>query len=363
MIQTLLVVVIAGVLGCTGARPQPPAPRGGPRGVVLVIGDGMGSGMVALLLAARPHGALAEMMRDGTVGLVDPAPFGALVTDSAAGGTALATGVQTRPRMIAVDPDGRAVETLLEHAARRGLATAVVTTASLTDATPAAFLAHVVERSASRAIAAQELAAPPTIAIGGGRAWFPQPPPSIHVLADEDLPYRRSSPRPSLAALTAEALAAVANRPGGFVMMVEAALIDNAGHAHLAPELLGELLDLDDALATLAPRARAGELLVVVTADHETGGFAFQFRELAEPPPSITLGSGVRWNPVAEFGSAATIDALRRGDTPPEVAWSTEAHTSALVPLVAVGPGAPAFAGFHAQWQVGRLLRAAVDAR
>ncbi|HET9622645.1 MAG TPA: alkaline phosphatase, partial [Kofleriaceae bacterium] len=206
----LLRIAVLLLVGCATARP--------PRGVVLVIGDGMGPGQVALLLRARPHGALAQMMRDGEIGLVDPTPFGALVTDSAAGGTALATGVQTRPRMLAVDPDGRRVATLVEVAAHAGRATGVVTTADLTDATPAAFLSHVVDRGDAKAIAAQEAAAPPTIAIGGGAQWFAHPPPAIHALAAGDLPYRGHGARPPLARLAGDALAALTPARAGFVL-------------------------------------------------------------------------------------------------------------------------------------------------
>jgi alkaline phosphatase len=360
-----LVLVIVFLSGCTprlGPQVRRPARATARRGVVLVIGDGMGPGQVALLTQAHPDGAYAALLRSGAVGLVDPTPYGALVTDSAAGGTALATGVRTRPQMIAIDPDGRRIETLFEAAGRRGLKTGVVTTADLTDATPAAFLAHSLDRNDLAAIAAQELAAPPTIAIGGGRRWFPHPPPAIHTLASGDLPYRLRGPRPSLAALTAEALAALEQGDEGFVLVVEAALIDSACHDHLAPELLGELLDLDEALALLAPRALAGELLLVVTADHETGGFGLQFREPAQRPPSLTLASGARWNPVADFGSPADLGALLRGETPPLVTWATAGHTAAFVPLVAAGPGAGAFAGFHAQWEIGRLLAATLAA-
>lgn len=330
----------------------------GPRGVVLVIGDGMGPGQVALLLQVRPDGAYARLARAGAVGLVDATPYGALVADSAAGGSALATGVQTRPRMIAVDPEGRRVETLVEAARRLGRATGVVTTADLTDATPAAFLSHRLERTENAQIAAEERAAPPTIAIGGGAQWFANAPPAIHALGDGDLPFRGK--RPPLAELAQRALHALDQAPGGFVLVVEAALIDSAGHANQAPELLGELLDLDDALAVLAPRAARGEILLVVTADHETGGFGLQFREPATPPAAIRLATGVDWLPVADFGSPDDLAALGRGETPPVVTWSTHAHTAALIPIVAHGPGAARFAGLHAQWEIGQLLRAAI---
>lgn len=354
-------ILLLALVACAPARVAPAdVPQAGPRGIVLVIGDGMGPGQVALLLQARPDGGYARLARAGTIGLVDATPYGALVTDSAAGGSALATGVQTRPRMIAVDPEGRPVETLVEAARRLGRATGVVTTADLTDATPAAFLSHRLERSENAQIAAEERANPPTIAIGGGREWFVDAPSAIHAIGDGDLPYRGR--RPSLTELAQTALRELTWRPGGYVLVLEAALIDTAGHENDAPALLGELLDLDDALAAIAPRAASGEILLVVTADHETGGFGLQFREPATPPSAIRLASGADWLPVADFGSSADLAALGRGETPPIVTWSTRAHTAALVPLVASGPGSTAFAGMHAQWQIGQLLRSAIGA-
>jgi alkaline phosphatase len=99
--------------------------------------------------------------------------------------------------------------------------------------------------------------------------------------------------------------------------------------------------------------------LLVVTADHDTGGFGLQSRELPQPPPPITLATGAQWSPTADFGSPAVIDDLQRGQSSPTVTWATDTHTAALVPIVAVGPGANAFAGFHEQWRIGRLLREA----
>jgi len=265
--------------------------------------------------------------------------------------------------MIAMDPDGRPVQTLVELATRHGLATGVVTTEDLTDATPATFLSHRLERTEYAAIADEEAAHPPTIAIGGGSKWFAHPPAAIHALAPTALAYAIHGPRPSLAELTRQALDIVERDPHGFVLVVEAALIDNACHEHLAPELLGELVDLDEALAMLHARAAAGEIDLVVTADHETGGFGIQFREPPTPPPAITLASGASWKPVGDFGSEDDLDALRHGQSTPAFAWATEAHTAALVPLVAEGASAQTFAGFHPQWQIGQLLRAWVETK
>lgn len=366
----LLLAALFVCCGPVGQGPQAPSPAAPPRGLILVIGDGMGPGQLALLLRARPEGALATLFAQGSIGLVDPTPFDALVTDSAAGATALATGVQTRPRMLSTDPEGRPIETLIEAGRRLGRLTAVVTTSDLTDATPAAFLSHSVSRADAKKIAAQISARPPTIALGGGANWFPSPPLGLQSFAPLDLPFRLRETRPPLAELTRQALARLDAAGGSYVLVIEGALIDKACHHHKAPELLAELIDLDEALLELLPRAASGEALLVVTADHETGGFGFTYRSAASQPGpasqpravSKTLPSGEVWSPGADFAASEDIDTLLRGETPPSVTWSTYTHTSALLSLAALGPGHEAFAGSFAQWQIGVLLRRAIGA-
>jgi alkaline phosphatase len=164
-----------------------------------------------------------------------------------------------------------------------------------------------------------------------------------------------------LARLTEEALGVLEKAPAGYVLLVEGARIDDACHGHLAPELLGELLDLDEAIEALLPRAKEGEILLVVTADHETGGFALHYRPRGAPgarAQAATLPSGEVWDPGADFGREEDLEALLRGETPASITWSTGTHTAALVALGALGPGANKLRGMKAQWEVGRALRA-----
>ncbi|MDP9363554.1 MAG: alkaline phosphatase [Chloroflexota bacterium] len=160
-------------------RRQPPLARN----VILLVGDGMGQAhrLGGQLLAAGRNGRLA-MDRLPVAGLMgttsaDPAHF---VTDSAAAATALATGVKTSNGAIAIDLDGRPLPTILELAKRAGKATGLVTTCQVTDATPAAFAAHVPHRSDQSEVARQYLEATGVdVVLGGGAAyWSPVGAPS-----------------------------------------------------------------------------------------------------------------------------------------------------------------------------------------
>ena len=106
--------------------------------------------------------------------------------------------------------------------------------------------------------------------------------------------------------------------------------------------------------------AASQDILLVVTSDHDTGGFGFHYRRVIEESRGSTpklLPSGEAWEPGADFGLAKDLETLSKGETPPSVTWSTSTHTSLPVSVVALGPGAELLGGLHLQWQVGKLLR------
>jgi alkaline phosphatase len=246
------------------------------------------------------------------------------VTDSAAGGSAMATGSKVANGALATDADGRPLGNLVEAAAARGLATGVVTTASVTDATPAAFTAHLADRHREDEIAAQQLAqlreGRLLLLLGGGRQRFlPRAEggtridgrdllaearragidvaltraeltdagraPVLGLFAGDALDLeldRDPAAQPSLTELTEAALRRLAPAPGaaaatapGFLLVVEGALPDEAAHEHDPAALAREVEAFDRALAAvLAFARRDGRTLVVVAPDHETGGLA-----------------------------------------------------------------------------------------
>lgn len=332
------------------AKPRPIA-----RNVILVIGDGMGLAQVtAGLVAGGGSLALEEFP---VVGLSKTFSSRQLVTDSAAAATALSCGVKTLNGAIGVDSKGRRVASLVELARRRGMRTGLVVTSSLTHATPAAFYAHQGSRTNEGAIAIDLVSSGLDLFIGGGRRFIDTRTDGCDLVADlkaagyqvvDDPAGLASAKGPLLAGLVAEgdlpAIThgrgtflpdstgiALARLPGpkGFFLMVEGSQVDFGGHDHDAPRAAAEVLDLDQAVARALDFARRDRgTLVVVTADHETGGLC------------LTGGS---------------IEANRL-----EASFGTKGHTATMVPVFAFGPGAESFAGIYENTGVFDRIRAAL---
>jgi alkaline phosphatase len=256
----------------------------------------------------------APLALDGIlVGSVATRSADSRITDSAAGATAMASGIKTNNRMIGVDPTGRAFPTVLERAHARGMATGLVAKSTITDATPGAFAAHVQNRSAQDTMAVQEIAARVDLLLGGGRDWFlplsrggvrkdsvdvigqarrrgytvvgnraelqaAKALPLLGLFAHDDMSYaldRDTLAEPGLPEMTRKALALLSHRPAGFFLMVEGSRIDHAGHANDPATHARELLEYDAAVRLVLDYARRdGHTLVVCTADHETGGLS-----------------------------------------------------------------------------------------
>lgn len=339
-------------------------PVKGTPSVILMIGDGMGTGQLA---AARysnvPHLVLA-MDHLRWEGLVSTHSADDLVTDSAAAATALATGYKTNNGVVGVDPNGIVLETVLERAESLGLSTGLVTTTRITHATPAALAAHVSSRGLEDEIANQVLQADIEILMGGGRRHFlptldPQgarqddrnliedarqqgytvvssasnllswdaASPLLALFHEGHMSYdesRNGSLEPSLVSMTKAALGALKKDPGGFFIMIEGGRIDHASHANDLDTTISEVLAFDAAVQVALDFTRMNEnVLLVVTADHETGGLGVT--------PSDVMGN-------------------------PHVLWSTTSHTSDLVPLFSEGVFSQRFQGLLDNTDVGARL-------
>ena len=341
--------------------------------VILLIGDGMGA---AYWTAAKFAADSLAVQRMPVVGLVDTRSTDSRVTDSAAGATVYASGVRTYNGAIGVGPeclemmrrDSLAVtrdpascaplRTVFDVARERGMATGLVATSSITHATPASFAAHVPRRSMQPEIARQLAAGPVDVLLGGGRGFFtgslrpdsqdvlaaacrtavclsepaelatyrPDGRRLIGLFADEHLE-RAAVREPSLVAMTDAALARLSQNGEGFFLVVEGSQPDWRGHEN-APlrAVVEEVLDFDHAIGrALDYAAENPRTLVVVTADHETGGLA-----------------------VSEQGDTLAA------------AYTTDYHTAQMVPLFAAGPGAERFGGIKENWQIGNLLLEAI---
>ncbi len=281
-----------------------------PRNVILMVSDGMGPAAVTLARLLAPEGRLALDAHWMGASITHAERY--LVTDSAAAGTAIASGVRTVNGAINMDPDGRPVLNLLTAARlQRGMATGIVVTCVLPHATPAAFSAVAPSRAQYLEIAAQQAALPPDVAFGGGRRWFlpkeaggvrpdgrnlldelrekgvavirsreefdgPLQAPVWGLFSGGDLNHeidRVAPDQPGLAEMVRRAIHLLADRPEGFFLMVEGSKIDHAAHANDAATLVRDILAYDEAFATAVEYARQdGRTLVVSLSDHETGG-------------------------------------------------------------------------------------------
>jgi alkaline phosphatase len=312
----LLLLVLA--LGARGAAAGEPADSLRPRNVVLLIPDGCGPAAIGLarMVAGQPL-ALDSIL----TGAVRTRSASSRVTDSAAGGSAMATGVKVPNGAIGTDSAGRPLGNLIEDAAARGFATGVVTTASVTDATPAAFTAHLADRHLEDDIAAQQVGQlaghQPLLLLGGGRARFLPPAaggtrtdgrdllsearragvgvaltraelaeaqrmPLLGLFAGEDIDLeldRDPAVQPSLVEMTEAALRLLGPAERGFLLVVEGAHPDDAAHDHDPAALAREVESFDRTVAAVLDFARRdGRTLVVVAPDHETGGLALGLR-------------------------------------------------------------------------------------
>ncbi|MCD8538542.1 MAG: alkaline phosphatase [Leadbetterella sp.] len=140
------------------------------KNIILLIGDGMGLAQIQAGLTANK--GLLNLSRFRNIGFSTTEATDNYITDSAAGGTAMATGKKTHNRGIAVDSADVAVESMATTFRKRGMKTAIISSGDITDATPAVFYAHRPERSMSREIARDFLHQPSDILIGGGEKWF-----------------------------------------------------------------------------------------------------------------------------------------------------------------------------------------------
>lgn len=343
--------------------------------VILFVGDGMGLAQreAARLAAHGPAGRLA-MDQVEHLSLVTTHSADALTTDSAAGATAWSTGRKTNNKFLGVAPDGAPLRTILEQARDAGYGTGLVTTTTLTHATPAAFAAHVEDRGAEDQIADQLLACRPQVMLGGGQVfWVPASRPGskrtderdllaearaagyevvqtaaeldrvdlkkgrhlLGLFAQSHLTYaydRQGEAEPTLAGMTRAALGILKNFKRGFFLMVEGGRIDHACHSNDAIRAIWEAISFDQAVAEGIEYARRQrDTLVIVVADHETGGMSVG-TACYQGFPQIPVADGFPER-------SAPLDSLLC------IGWTTKGHTAIPVIAGALGPGAEQFRG------------------
>ena len=327
------------------------------KNVILLIADGTGlaqisSGQLSLVGA---EGYL-NLQRMPVTGIIKTQSANSLITDSAAGATAYSCGMKTNNGMIAFLPDESHCKTLLELAEERGMSTGLVATSTITHATPASFAAHVRSRGNQVGIAEQYVASGVEVFLGGGREFFiPQDQEGSsrkddrnlieefesrgyeYVSTSEDMNASQSDKilglfansgiesvdrSPTLADMSNTALSKLKANEKGFFLMIEGSQIDWAGHGNEAEYAIREMKDFDDAVKVALDFAQKdGETLVVLTADHETGGMTM-------------------------LNSSEDAKKLR-------VEWVTDYHTAVPIGLMAYGPHAIQFTGWNDNTDIG----------
>lgn len=409
-----------------------PAPGAAPaKNLILIIGDGLGAAHLPL---ARDVVERPLVLDSLLVGAVSTAAMDSRVTDSAASATALACGARTNNGVVGMDPAGRAVRTIVEAAAAAGRSTGLVTTSRITHATPACFVAHVRDRWMEDEIAAQIAVSGVDVALGGGRRHFlpkprgrredgrdleaawkgaggvvvtdraalrgaPADRPLLGLFNDSHMSYvpDRTPAEPTLPEMTRVALERLARNPRGFFLMVEAARIDHAAHGNDPATVVREVIELDEAVAAaLAFARRTPGTLVVVTADHETGGLslgrAVDGESIYDWSPAVLRGvtrSAIAMAQRIEGSAApaavlaedagitdlapAEAEAIRRAGNDrreeligeaisrrARIGWTTHGHTGMDVGLWAFGPGADRLRGTRHNDALGRALFALI---
>jgi alkaline phosphatase len=364
---TIGLLVIVWFLGFTPVWAYGEAPS---RSAIFFIGDGMGPEIVSVvkIYAERALGRELNMVllaNGGATGYMTTHSEDRMVTDSAASGTAMATGHATDNGMVGVTPDGRPVENLFERAVIDGKAVGVVTTTSVTDATPASYTAHVSSREMEFDIARQIVEGDASVVMGGGVSYFVPPREGkrpdgldltetargmgfdvvfnksqmqastgerlLGLFAEDSMPYERvreTDEVPSLAEMTVKALEILARDPDGFILVVEGGRIDHAEHANSIADAVADFLAFDEAVGEgMAYQEQDSTLAIVVSADHDCGG-----------PAITTAGYG--------YPSYAQVDQIAEEGCR-FVRWVSGGHTGTMVPVFARGPGCERFSGIQ----------------
>lgn len=331
-----------------------------PKNVILMIGDGMGLGQITAGLYSNNNRLNLEQFP--IVGFHKSHSASDLITDSAAGATAFACGVKTYNNAIGLTADTLPCYSILEEAEDRGLASGMVVTSQITNATPAAFIAHQPLRVMNENIAEDFLKTDIDIFIGGGLSYFidrsfdnrnlrKELEDKDYLVYDytqgnvnrvkmdlnkkfafftaENLPSGVNLGRnylPYASQLAAQFLTQKSDK--GFFLMIEGSQIDWAAHSNDGNWMIKEMLDFDRAIGEILEYAKKrGDTLVIVTADHETGGVA--------------------------INEKSKMNRLR-------LDFTTNHHTAAMIPVFAYGPGASLFSGIYENTQIYHKMKEAL---
>ena len=307
--------------------------------VILLIGDG--NGLTQISAAALANGGNLTLTKLKNIGLIRTQSADDFTTDSAAAGTALATGSKTNNRFIGVDSVGKPLDNITEVLYKHNYKTGVITTDAVTGATPSAFYAHRADRDSTAQIAADLWKSNLTLFVGGNKNHFnsiiKESPFTVikdqtkietskadrigYFIAENDVPSILDGRQNDLAELTKQSLGFLNKDNNPFFLMVEAAKIDSFGHTNNTGGIITEGIDFDRAITEAIKFADTHKnTLVIITADHETSGFG------------IPQGDIEKHQIEGDF--------------------LTHDHTGVMVPVFAYGPKSEVFSGVYENTEI-----------
>jgi len=344
-LSTLLLV------GCPASKPDrlPTNPdfAAAPKNIILLIGDGMGLTQISSHIHTKNKPSIFESFN--YIGFQKTYATSDLVTDSAAAATAMACGQKTFNGAVGMSKDTLPIPSIMSKVQGQGFKTGLVVSSTIVHATPAAFYAHNTFRVRNEAIAKDLVKSDIDFLVGGGLKYFNRRADDADLLEElsnkgyyvndyyssefenfrpkidqknifftaDNQPLSAASGRTYMPLATKKALRYFDQQidANGFLMMIEGSQIDWAGHSNDATMLRQELMDFEKCIAIAIEYAAAQkETLVIVTADHETGGLGLNKTKKAN-----------NFDPQ----------------------FTTNGHTATLVPVFAYGPKAELFQGIY----------------
>ncbi len=350
ILSTLVIVLFS----CKTVDNQIATKSVAPKNVILLIGDGTGLSQISAAFYFKE--TAPNYGRFKHIGLINTSSSREDITDSAAGATAFASGVKTYNGAIGVADDSTEVATLVEIVSPNNIKSGVISTSSIVHATPASFYAHALSRGFYEEIAADLVISDIDFFAGGGTKVFNKREDGRDLFKDlrakkfnidtiklgdfnsiktyskvaylfgpEHMPPTAKGRGDYLPKATELGIQFLNKDNSNFFLMVEGSQVDWGGHSNDSDYLISELIDFDDAIGKALDFAkRDGNTLVIVTADHETGGFTLSSTKKKN-------ADGIEYSDYAEITGT----------------FSTDGHSAALIPVFAYGPGAEEFSGVY----------------
>ena len=334
-----------------------------PLNIILLIGDGMGLSQVSSAFYYK-EGTI-NISRFKNIGLFTNSSSSHKITDSAAGATAFSCGKKTYNGAVGMDTDSLPINNITELLVNKGYISGLVATSSITHATPAAFYAHAKLRKKEELIASQLPVSNIRFFAAGGLQYFNKRTDAINyydtllhkgfivdtvalskniedyntkygfLLSGDGMPKQIEGREDFLPKATDLAIEYLSKSDSGFFLMVEGSQIDWAGHDNDSEYLISEMIDFDNAVGKALDFAeKDGNTLVIVLADHETGGFA------------LAADNTIKMN-----GDYDVISPV----------FSTKGHTANLIPAYTYGPGAENFIGFYQNNEIFEKIFQSID--